>query len=215
MKQHSIATASVVFIAMNFTSIAVADDDRAGLYTSIAGLWVMPKDGELTVDGVSSGEVEFDDGFGASVAIGFDLPALPISIEAEYTWRDAETETLNVTGLGFPVSFDADLGSHAFMLNGILNLKLGETPFGLYAGGGVGYVLTTVDLAAVAGLPVDGDEEDFTFAYQLRGGVTLDLTDNIILFGGVRWFDATEPDIDGVEVELQSLDFELGLRLYF
>ena len=215
MNRNIVVTAFAGWLALNFTCGVCAGDDRAGLYTSIAGLWVMPEDGALTVDGVAAGDVEFDDGFGASLALGFDLPALPISIEAEYTWRNSESETLNVTGLGIPVSFDADLGLHAFMLNGVLNLKIGDTPFGVYAGGGVGYVLSTVDLAAVAGLPVDGDEEDFTFAYQLRGGLTFNITDNIMLFGGVRWFDATEPDFDGVEVELQSLDVELGLRLYF
>jgi opacity protein-like surface antigen len=215
MNETLITTTFITLISLSMTSGVRADDDHAGLYTSIAGLWVMPEDGDLTIDGVASGEVEFDDAFGASVALGFDLPALPISIEAEYTWRDAETENINITGLGFPVSFDAELGSHAFMLNGVLNLKLGDTPFGVYAGGGVGYVLSTVDLAAVAGLPVEGEEEDFTFAYQFRGGVTLDVTDDIMLFGGVRWFDATEPDFDGVEVELQTLDLEFGVRLYF
>src|SRR5688572_25212509 len=173
-----------------------ADDDRAGLYTSVAGLWVMQQDGDVSVDGTSGGEVEFDDGFGAAVAFGYDLPALPVSIEFEYSYRDAESETLNITGLPAPVSFEADLGMHAFMINGIINLPLGDTPFGLYGGGGVGYVLSTVDLASVAGLPVEDDEEDFTFAYQLRGGVTLNLTDDIMVFGGVRWFDATEPDFD-------------------
>lgn len=213
IRMNSCAAALVLsFIA---ATSAFAGDDRAGLYTSISGLWVMPEDGDVTIDGIAAGDVEFDDGFGLSLALGFDLPALPICIEAEYTWRDAETETFNVTGLPMPVSFDADLGLHAFMLNGLVNLKIGDSPIGVYAGGGVGYVYSTVDLAAVAGFPVDGDENDSTFAYQLRGGLTLDVTDDIMLFGGVRWFNASEPDFDGVEVELETLDIEFGVRLYF
>ena len=191
------------------------DDDRYGIYGSISGLWVMPQDGDVTVDGAGSGELEFDDGFGVSLALGYDLPALPISLEVEYSYRDAESETLSISGLPVPVDFEADLGLHTFMVNGVLNFNIGGTPLGVYGAAGIGYTLSTVDVASIAGLPVDQDEEDFTFAYQLKAGMTFELTDDVLLYGGVRWFDALEADYDDVEVEEASVDLEIGLKFYF
>jgi opacity protein-like surface antigen len=179
---------------------------------------VLQEDGDLSDGSLGlpgGGEVEFDDGFGVAVALGYDLPVLPLSLEFEYSFRNSESETLTISGLPGSVSIDADLGSHTFMANAVANIEFEGTPIGIYGAVGAGFTLSTVDVASIAGLPVDSDESDITPAYQLRAGVTFRLTDDLQLFAGARWFDALEPDFDGVELENASIDIEMGLRFYF
>ncbi|MCI0629256.1 MAG: outer membrane beta-barrel protein [Phycisphaerales bacterium] len=217
MKSWAIRTMVAASAALAWTSAARADDPQ-GLYTTIGGLFVLQEDATAGGDPLFSGaEVDFDDGFGVSVGLGYDLPGLPIAVEFEYSYRNAETETITFGGPGGPIQFDADLGSHTFMVHGILNFQIEGTPIGLYAGAGAGFTLSTLEVSSIAGLPVtgDADEEDVTLAYQIRAGLTFRVSDNVMLYAGARWFDALDPEFDGVELDNQSVNIEAGIRLYF
>ena len=110
---------------------------------------------------------------------------------------------------------DSDVEIQSFMLNGIIDFKLGDGPIGVYAGGGIGVAVTRFDIRNVLGVENDRSEWNSSFAYQGLAGVTFELGDSAEIFGGVRWFDALEVDITNVQIDASSVNLEVGLRFYF
>lgn len=190
-------------------------DDHNRLYLSLSGLWVEQNDADFEIDDLPGVEAEitFDDGFGVVAAIGQELPNSPFRLEFEYAYREAETETIDVEGMSAPL--DSDVEIQSFMLNGIIDFKLGDGPFGVYAGAGLGVAITRFDIRSINGIDNDRSEWNSSFAYQGLAGVTFEVGDNAELFGGVRWFDALEVDITNVQLDTSSIDFEAGLRFFF
>lgn len=210
---------AAIMLGLALTSTAAGQDDfrldldeePSGTYVSLLGLYVMQQDADstATIPGLGSltGEIEFDDGYGGAVALGHRYPDAPLCVEFEYAYRTAEVDASGI---------DADLNTHAFMFNLLVLHEFEDSPFGLYLGIGAGAAVSVADVDE-AGSEVD--EEDVTFAYQVMGGISVDLSHNLELFGGVRWFDALEPEFEEsggtLEVENRSVNIEAGLRIYF
>ncbi len=197
---------------------AGAAEHPHGLYVKLSGLWVDQESSDLS----SSGGVplvttlEFDSGYGVMGGIGYtlslDLP-VAISVEVEYAFRSADVDSF--TGpLVLPALGTYD--SHSVMANAIASVDIANG-FGLYGGIGVGATATTADLAVDLGLGVIDvpTEDDFTFSWQVLGGVQYAIGNHLLIFGGVRYFDAGEVDLDAFDADNASFAVEAGLRVYF
>ncbi len=149
----------------------------------------------------SGGGAEFADNLAGSVGAGFDLGNNGLSVETEIlVLRDTET-------LIDP--FFGTLTAKALALAGLVSLRydvetdVGVNPFAS-VGVGPGYIRATLD---------DGvtsiSDDDFTFAYSGRAGVTVDFTERFGVEAAYRYLDTTR---DGFAA--QHL-VELGLNLGF
>lgn len=163
-------------------------------------------------------EFSFDIGFGGGVSVGYTFADFPVSLELEYAYRTAETDAYSVTidGISGSGSVEGDFAVHAIMFNALFDTPIGESRFGLYGGGGVGIAVSEADLDSINGiaLPIVSDD-DTTFAWQVMGGVTFDVSARAQLYTGVRYFDAGDVDFELLGGENSSLSWEFGLRIYF
>ena len=191
-----------------------------GLYLKVAGAIVLQQDAELlSVGGVPlSASLEFDTGYGVQGGVGYTFawesgPSL--SIEFEYAFRTAEIDALSAPPLTLPATGQNE--SHSLMLNviGSVNIVGG---FGLYGGAGVGAAITnsdlTVDLGGGLTVSFPGDT-DMTLAWQFMGGVQYTFGRHLVLYSGVRYFDAGTVEFETFQSANSSIAFEIGLRLYF
>jgi opacity protein-like surface antigen len=158
-------------------------------------------------------EFDLDTNSAFSVAIGTD--SWFTRSELELTFRDTEGVLLNTD----PPSADAGSGSFdniSLMSNLYLDVPVG-LGFELFAGGGVGAVMFDGDASGSGSLDTaDFDDAGYGFAYQLRAGVLYNVTPNVGLSAGYRYWRSGEIDFDEFEldnVEVHSVD--LGLRITF
>jgi len=173
---------------------------------------------ETLFEGDDSGQPDFEADFDTSNvfygAVGIDGGLF--RSELELSFRDSDIENFRTSG-GGPAAGSGSFDSVALMSNLYLDLPLPATGFSVWAGGGVGVVQFEGNIDSVGSLD-DSDFEDaeYGFAYQLRAGVTYDLTRNLSVNAGYRYWHAGEVDFENVrldETELHTID--IGLRLTF
>jgi opacity protein-like surface antigen len=190
-----------------------------GLYVKLSGLWVSQVDSELEDPGGSptTADLTFDSGYGVVAAIGqtfaLDLP-ISLSVELEYAFRSAPADTFESPLVTLGAAGDYD--SHSVMLNAIVAIDVADG-FGFYGGIGVGTTVTVADLAVnllgpIVEVPT---EDDLTFTWQVLGGVQFAIGNHLLLYSGVRYFDAGQPDLDTFGSPNTSFAVEAGLRVYF
>ena len=157
-------------------------------------------DSDLDVGGTSQ-TAESD--ANAFVAIGMaNVGGTPIDVRLEYATTDRSYEN----------SFFAQLQSSSIMLNATYNIPAGPVDF--YAGGGAGMI--DVEFHGMPGFfnGVDGSESKF--GWQVVGGARVKLFDwPLAAFGELRYQDAGDATIDGVNVEYNSTSAMGGLRWTF
>ncbi|MDX1431173.1 MAG: outer membrane beta-barrel protein [Gammaproteobacteria bacterium] len=125
-------------------------------------------------------------------------------------------------------SINGNLSALALMVTAYLDLDLGDSTR-LYLGGGAGTARVAADYefdALVVGFPTDEsisfiDDSDNVLAYQVRVGLSFDVTDSSEFYLGYRYF-ATDDQTFNVEgggrLEQDGLGMhigELGYRLHF
>ena len=85
-------------------------------------------------------------------------------------------------------------------------------------GGGFGAAMTNSDLTLDLGggmiVSFPGDT-DTTLAWQAMGGVQYAFGAHLVLYSGLRYFDAGTVGFNTFQSENKSLSVELGLRVHF
>lgn len=158
-------------------------------------------------------EFDLDTNSAFSVAVGLDGGLL--RNELEVTFRDTEGVLLSTD----PPSADAGSGSFdniSLMTNVYLDLPL-PGGFEVFAGGGIGLVVFDGQAQGTGSLDTaDFDDSGYGFAYQFKAGVAYELTRNLQLTAGYRYWASSKVDFGAFElddVEVHAID--LGLRLSF
>lgn len=143
-----------------------------------------------------------DTGYVAGVAVGAHLDQFlkGLRLEVEASYRDNQINgdftTTNNGATGYVGSIDADQSNFAVMANLWWDIDLGMiTP---YIGGGAGWAQVQADgfLSNTNGDTTSFDTDDSGFAWQLGGGVNFDVSPNIEIGVGYRYFQG--PEIDSV-----------------
>ena len=196
-----------------------------------AGLWAPTAAGKIYVD-FSAGfpsddpatlfdEDEADTDFtfdletntSFSLALGTDSWFL--RNELELTFRDTEGVLLNTD----PPSADAGSGSFdniSLMSNIYLDVPL-VAGFELFVGGGVGVVMFDAEAEGSGSLDeIDFGDAGYGFAYQLRGGLLYNITPNLAVHGGYRYWRSGEIQFDNFQLDdVEVHAVEIGVRLSF
>lgn len=195
--------------------VATHRSASAGLYVDFSAGF--PSDDPATLfDDDSAGtdfEFDLDTNSAFSGAIGLDAGLL--RNELEITFRDTEGILLKTD----PPSADAGSGSFdSISLMGNLYFDI-PAPFGFefFVGGGLGVVMFDGEASGSGSLgSADFDDAGYGFAYQLKAGVAYELTRNLQLTAGYRYWASNEVDFGDFQLddlEVHAIDF--GLRINF
>lgn len=192
-----------------------ASQTSAGIYVDFSAGFPSDDPATLFDDDAAGTDYEFDldTNSAFSLAVGIDSGLLRSEIEA--TFRDTESILLRTD----PPSADAGSGSFdniSLMSNLYLDIPL-PANFELFVGGGIGVVAFDGGAAGTGSLgSIDFDDAGYGFAYQLKGGIAYNLTQNIAITAGYRYWASSEIDFGAFEledVEVHAVD--LGVRFTF
>jgi opacity protein-like surface antigen len=88
-------------------------------------------------------------------------------------------------------------------------------PITPYVGGGIGIASLSIDDVDVDGIHYYDSDDEAVFAYQLGAGVAFDMSRNLALDIGYRFFGTSEADFANSSLEYQSHTVMLGLRFTY
>ena len=211
--------------------LAVKGQEDSSFYGTVSGMYVVPRDSELseTIDDVGlSIDLELDGGFGFTGAVGYGGETGP-SGEIEFGYRSADFNKLkgiSATAQGVTVSVpgelpvDGDVTTLSLMANGIYVFEAGNLR--PYVGGGLGLARhdATMDAQTLEyeGQVVSVDEtsdDDVVFAYQAMAGVSIPISEGVEMRAGYRYFATAESEFDGSKTTYGTHNFEVGMVFRF
>ena len=220
----------MVAAALGAASPAAAD----GLYGSLhAGGSFLQK--SSNVDEVFAAiptdvDLKYKDGPMFGGALGWAFP-FGLRLEGEVTYRTNDFKRIDINsdgGLGFILggpslngtSFKVD-GKEttlSFMANAWYDFKTG-TRFTPYVGGGIGVTWLRFDDLRLGGFTL-ADDSEYAGAWQLGGGVSVELTPMISLSLDYRYFSAISPVIKdfagfNLETDYRTHNVVAGIRINF
>ena len=130
--------------------------------------------------------------------VGYDFGMLRLEGEASYRRAPADAfSNMGVDLLTSGSTFSGSASSLSFMANGLVDIGK-DDGLQVFAGGGVGYARTKLNLAyAITGgtdINIDIDDDDGGFAWQLLAGVRYPLSERIDIGLKYRYFNQNNVD---------------------
>lgn len=189
---------------------AWAEQEVAGYYFRGSLMGVQPvNDVRARSDGQA---IDTDDGFGLTAAAGFKMDDRPLAWEFEYMFRRFSHDSYTDPVAGF-VS-DNDVSLHTFAINLLYDQSNLAGPVGVYAGGGLGFRLSSFGFSSGTGGSETSISGDGLFI-QAMAGATVTLNPELQLYGGVRYTDSGTIRNGFLEIDTAAVGGEIGLRVYF
>ncbi|WP_250295267.1 P44/Msp2 family outer membrane protein [Wolbachia endosymbiont of Oedothorax gibbosus] len=150
------------------------------LFTKIDGVTGLKKKTEDTADTTDLYNASFIAGGGA---FGYKMDDIRVDVEGIYSWLNKDTK---VTGTPVPAGGVANnLTAISGLVNVYYDVAIEDMPITPYIGVGVGAAYINNPLAT----KVSGDKDSgFGVAYQAKAGVSYDVTPEIKLYAGARYF---------------------------
>ncbi|MBW2483983.1 MAG: porin family protein [Deltaproteobacteria bacterium] len=208
MKKIIFGLIGCLFLAMPAISLG-----ETGMYGSFNAGFAMPVDGDMTLPGTGSVELEYDTSFTVGGAIGYMVENY--RLEGEVAYQNNEVDSIE----GFSLPLDLGIGILnsmevsvlTFLANGYYDFDTGSA-FTPLITAGLGFARIEGEMT-VDGL--SGDEDDTVFAYQLGVGAGYAVSETVSLDCKYRYLGTADPDFDGVEIEVASHNITVGIRVAF
>lgn len=169
--------------------------------------------GDVPAGTTDAMELEFDESFFINLAPGYDFGNFRLESEFAYQVNNIGkiNETLNVPG-DDPVSTSSypiggDVTNLSLLFNGYYDFLKGSAvqPY-ITAGIGVARVI----------VQIEGEEDkDSVFAYKVGVGLSYNMSENVALDFGYRYFATSDLDAFGLEFPNSSHSILLGARYNF
>ena len=186
----------IFFICMAL--LFAASSAAAKPYLSLGGMWVDLSDADASASGGPDLDVEFDDGWGAFVAVGKQFERFRLEGEAAY--RRNDIDGIDIGGISAGSGDKVEVMSG--MVNGYLDFDLLQVrPF---IGLGAGVARIDVDLGTV-------DDDDYAFAWQAMVGLSFAMQP-VGFDVGYRYFDAENPKFGNFEGEYEGHNIYVAIR---
>uniref|UniRef100_A0A3B0JDF4 Major surface antigen 4 n=2 Tax=unclassified Wolbachia TaxID=2640676 RepID=A0A3B0JDF4_9RICK len=148
-------------------------------------------------------------------AFGYKMDDIRVDVEGLYSQLNKN----DVSGAAFTPDTVADsVTAFSGLVNVYYDIAIEDMPITPYVGVGVGasYLSNPSKVEAVK------DQKGFGFAYQAKAGVSYDVTPEIKLFGGARYFGSygasfgkTAKDDAGIKVLYSTVGAEAGVAFNF
>lgn len=191
----------IFFICMAL--LFAASSASAKPYFSLGGMWVDLGDADASSPG-SDVDVDFDNGWGAFVAVGKQFGRFRLEGEAAYRRNDIDGIGIDGIRAGSGGKVEAMSG----MVNAYLDFDLLQVrPF---IGTGVGVARIYADLGTVTGFG-RVDDDDYAFAWQVMVGLSFAMK-SVGFDVGYRYFDAENPKFGNFEGEYEGHNIYVAIR---
>ncbi|MDP4822601.1 MAG: porin family protein, partial [Aestuariivirgaceae bacterium] len=223
------AKISILALASMLAVSATATAADMSTYSSAGGMYVFGMGGmanqsnlKATQDGVDPDEenvtLSLDNGYSVSGGLGYNL-GNGLRLEAEIGYMKSDTDTITLPDYAGGISDDApgDLSGTYGMASVWYALDTGAIrPF---VGGGIGIMKASADSGPYFGNK-SLDDSDTAFAWQVGGGLEMDMSSNLQLVARYRYLatsDFTLQDIDDTDItsSVEAHLVDVGLRLNF
>ncbi|WP_264731596.1 P44/Msp2 family outer membrane protein [Wolbachia endosymbiont (group A) of Sphaerophoria taeniata] len=183
------------------------------LFTKIDGVTGLKKKTGDTADTTHLYNASFIAGGGA---FGYKMDDIRVDVEGIYSWLNKDT---NVTGTAVPGAVAERLTAISGLVNVYYDVAIEDMPITPYVGVGVGAAYISTPLATA----VSSQNGKFAFAGQARAGVSYDVTPEVKLYAGARYFgsyganfDKTDKDGKGeLKVLYSTVGAEAGVAFNF
>jgi outer membrane protein OmpA-like peptidoglycan-associated protein/outer membrane protein W len=213
--RHSVSSfAFLAALAVSSTAFAQDITQPKGLYLGGGLFGNIHEDGDVGAVGTARSNVEYDNGFGGALTLGYGYTNnLRSEIELSYGQNDVDT----VSGATNP---SGDVSKTSGMLNLLYDFP-GMGRFTPYIGGGFGATNVALESGATfAGTRVTTDDDEWTWAAQGIAGVGYQLTENLGMFADYRYFMTGDTEFrtsQNVNVESDFTEHRImvGLRWFF
>ena len=202
---------------------------QVGVYVGVFGGYTFGSDASLQYDDYNYNynhdyDIDVEDTVVFGFKVGYTPPPLQyFSFEFEYSYLnpDVDKTVLPRTGTG-NATIDGDVKFNNFMFNVIAKYPAGK--FHPYFGVGLGF--SSFDLSVSTTSPARSASDDGTvFAWQILVGLEIDLTNNLSIDIGYRYFATEEADYDhdhdyyydhyGTSLDYNTSMVTLGLKYRF
>lgn len=202
-----------VFLVFLLLAVLAAPAFAAGPYVGAEGGVTFLEKAKVTQDGFPDFDLKTDTGFGLGLVGGFDFGTY--RLEGEFAYRRNNNKEVSLGGLTGGIG--GDYSSMALMVNGYYDFKMVSPVLYPYLGVGIGGARDSLKVED-GGTVIDDDQ--FVFAYQAAAGVAFNVTKELTLDLGYKYFATTKPefeDADGAKakVEYMSHNIFLGVRYSF
>ena len=213
MKKFAVSVVICFFLVLPTISFGASD-----MYGSFNAGIAKSADGNMTISGVGSAELEYDTSFTVGGAIGYRLgESGDYRVEGEVAYQNNEVDRIGNNSL--PVNLDGVILSSmeasmlTFLLNGYIDFNYGSA-FSWFFTGGFGFARIDGEMT-VGG--VTDDEDDTVFAYQAGVGAGYAVTEAVTLDCKYRYLQTEDFNIEGgyFEVASPSHSITLGIRVAF
>jgi opacity protein-like surface antigen len=206
MKKFAVSVVICFFLVLPTISFGAS-----GMYGSFNAGVAMPADGNMTMSGVGSAELEYDTSFTVGGAIGYKLgESGDYRVEGEVAYQNNEVDRIENNSL--PVDL-MEASMLTFLLNGYIDFNYGSA-FSWFFTGGFGFARIDGEIATTEG---NLEDDDTVFAYQLGVGTGYAVTETVTLDCKYRYLHTEDLNIEGgyVEVASPSHSITVGIRVAF
>ncbi|HEX5773656.1 MAG TPA: outer membrane beta-barrel protein [Geomobilimonas sp.] len=200
----------MVFVGVLVLAMSSICSGAGGYVGGAAGVF-MPEDSTVTnFDGTRDNQ-SYDTGYVLTAFGGYAFDS-GLRLEGELAYREAELD--RVTGF---YGYNDSLWAFSGMANLFFDLR-NNTNVTPYLGGGIGFATVSFDNGYdyyYYNNYYDYSEEETVFAYQVGGGLCIDLSRNVALDIGYRYFGTEDIQFDFKEMELESHNVTVGVKFKF
>ena len=198
-----------IVAAVLMTGIAQAEEGKPYVGFS-AGAAIMD-DSTLTDTFGDSAEASYSTGLSLSGVVGYAFTS-GLRLEGEVNYRQADMDKLSAGGASADIS--CDVSSVAVMANAYYDFR-NSSSFTPYLGFGVGFANIDAGKGTGGGFLLWESDDDTVFAYQLAVGAGIDLSRQLTLDLGYRYFTTQDPEFELVKADYSSHNLMVGLRYRF
>ena len=187
------------------------------VYLSVEGGGAFLTDSDLSDNLGNSAEVSFDAGYALSASIGYRFKKFSVRAEAQFNHQNNALDS--ASALGTTVSAGGDATINSGMANVYYDFKLKSDKWSPYVGAGLGFAAIDISNPSViaGGIKLTGNDlDDTVFAYQIMAGIGYNISKNITLPGGYKYFGAADATFTGdINASVDSHNLFVGLRYNF
>ncbi len=213
MKKFTVSAVICFFLVLPTISFGASD-----MYGSFNAGVAKSADGNMTISGVGSAELEYDTSFTVGGAIGYRLgESGDYRVEGEVAYQNNEVDRIGNNSLPFDpgggVISSMEFSMLTFLLNGYIDFNYGSA-FSWFFTGGFGFARIDGEMTVNG---VTDDEDDTVFAYQLGVGTGYAVTETVTLDCKYRYLHTEDFNIEGGHVEVASPSHSItaGIRVAF
>lgn len=198
---------------------AIAEDSgstKEGWYGTAGIGYTQLRDADWDIqDSSYKGEVDFDNGFGYQAGVGYDFGKTRLEVGYSQHQGDIDEATEDS---GATTTVDGDGSLQSIMLSVYRDFPSESGKLSPYIGAGIGTTNVKADDITVAGT-IYGDDDENAFSYQLKAGVSYDMSEKTDVYAEVTYLNVGEVELEKagnkVDVDTSSVGLFTGIRYQF